>query len=132
MLVCLGMDFVVSVLLAGSLILFRYPLFQIFTSDANVVEIGAHLLNLITPWYVVFVIIEVLSGALRGASDVIVPMILTLFGVCVLRVVWIAVVMNVHPSVELVIFNYPITWIITAILFIFYYAYKRRKLFAEK
>lgn len=129
--VCLLMDFVVSFLVAGSLILFRYPLFGIFTEDAGVVEIGAHMLNLITPWYVIYVVIEVLSGALRGASDVIVPMILTLFGVCILRVVWLIIIMPFDPSIDLVIFNYPVTWIITAIFFIIYYLYRRRRLFSS-
>ena len=87
--ICLGMDFVTSVFLSSFLIVFRYPLFAIFTNDMEVVRIGADMLNQITPCYVIFIFIEVLSGALRGVSDVVIPMLMTLFGVCLLRIAWI-------------------------------------------
>lgn len=51
--ICLGMDFVTSVFLSSFLIVFRYPLFAIFTNDMEVVRIGADMLNQITPCYVI-------------------------------------------------------------------------------
>lgn len=126
--VCCLMDFVVSVLFTAFLIFFRIPLFGIFTDDANVIRIGSHLLRLITPYYVVFVAIEVLSSALRGISDVVIPTLLTLFGVCVLRIAWIFFAVPLKPSVEMVSYSYPVTWITTSILFIIYYQYKKRRL----
>lgn len=127
--VCMGMDFVVSIILTVFLIALRQPLFHIFTEDQNVIHIGCDMLKLITPCYVFFVFIEVLSSALRGVSDVIIPMFLTMFGVCLLRIAWIFFVVPLHPSLNMVIINYPVTWITTAILFIIYYTYKRKKLF---
>ncbi len=126
--ICLGMDFVVSVFLSLFLILLRYPLFQIFTGDPAVIEIGADMLMLITPCYATFVFIEILSSALRGMSDVIMPMLLTMFGVCFLRIAWIFFVVPLHPTLHMVIFNYPVTWITTSILFIIYYLYRRKKM----
>lgn len=126
--ICLGLDLAASFLLCSFLILCRIPLFRIFTGDENVIRIGADMLQLITPCYILFVFIEVLSGALRGISDVIIPMLLTLFGVCLLRIAWIFFVVPLKPSIHTVIFNYPVTWIITAILFIIYYVYRSGKL----
>ncbi len=126
--VCMGMDFVVSIFLTAFLIVLRQPLFHIFTEDRNVIRIGSDMLRLITPCYAVFVFTEVLSSALRGVSDVIIPMLLTMFGVCFLRIAWIFFVVPLHPSLNMVIINYPVTWITTAILFIIYYAYKKKKL----
>lgn len=123
--ICLGMDFVASALLSGFLIVFRYPLFAVFTNDMEVVRIGADMLNQITPYYVVFIFIEVLSGALRGVSDVVLPMLMTLFGVCLLRIAWIFFIVPMNPSIHMVIINYPVTWITTSILFILYYLYKK-------
>lgn len=123
--ICLGMDFVASALLSGFLIVFRYPLFAIFTNDMEVVRIGADMLNQITPYYVVFIFIEVLSGTLRGISDVVIPMLMTLFGVCLLRIAWIFFIVPMNPSIHMVIVNYPVTWITTSILFILYYLYKK-------
>lgn len=123
--ICLGMDFVASALLSGFLIVFRYPLFAIFTNDMEVVRIGADMLNQITPYYVVFIFIEVLSGTLRGISDVVIPMLMTLFGVCLLRIAWIFFIVPLNPSIHMVIINYPVTWITTSILFILYYLYRK-------
>ena len=125
---CLLMDFGVSICLTAFLIFFRRPLFHIFTDDANVIQIGSHLLRLITPYYVVFVVIEVLSSALRGVSDVIIPTLLTLFGVCLLRIAWIFFAVPLHPSIEMVSFSYPITWSTTAVLFLIYYQFSKRRL----
>ena len=41
-------------------------------------EIGVYMLRYITPSYIVFVFIEILSGALRGIGDVLFPTLITL------------------------------------------------------
>ena len=65
----------------------------------------------ITPCYIFFVFIEVLAGALRGMGDVMIPTLITLLGVCVLRLIWIAVVLQISPTVNTIIYSYPATWI---------------------
>ena len=68
--------------------------------------------------YIFFVFIEVLAGALRGMGDVMIPTLITLLGVCVLRLIWIAVVLQISPTVNAIIYSYPVTWIATAVLFL--------------
>lgn len=126
--VCLGMDLTVSILLALFLIFSRNFLFRLFTNDPTVINIGSNMLMLIAPWYIVFIFIEVLSGALRGIGDVIVPMLLTMFGVCVLRIIWIFTTLKFHPTINAILFSYPVTWTLTAVLFIIYYIFKTKKL----
>lgn len=130
--VCMGIDFIASVILVVFLMAARVPLFHIFTTDAEVVKIGSDMLAMITPCYIFFVFIEVLSGALRGIGDVIIPMIITMCGVCLLRVLWIIFAVPVHPGIDTIIYSYPVTWIVSAILFIVYYIYKIRKIDPEK
>ena len=104
------------------------PLFGIFTTDAEVMRLGSWMMGLITPCYIFYVFLEVLSGALRGIGDVIIPLIITMFGTCLLRIIWVAGALKIHPAVDTVIFSYPVTWIISAILFILYYSYRKRRL----
>lgn len=87
--VCLGMAILVSIVMVVFLMGLRVPLFRLFTRGASVVRIGSEMLALITPCYVVYVFIEVLSGALRGMGDVLIPTVITLGGVCILRLLWI-------------------------------------------
>lgn len=126
--ICLGIDSIISVILIVFLMLFRVPLFRLFTQDPSVIRIGSDMLALITPCYIFFVFIEVLAGALRGMGDVMIPTLITLLGVCVLRLIWIAVVLQISPTVNAIIYSYPATWIATAVLFIIYYLYKKKRI----
>lgn len=125
--VCLCMDLVVSFILVAFLIGARGLLFRLFTADDTVVQIGSDMLLFITPWYIVYVFIEVLGGSLRGRGNVIVPVVITLLGVCVLRIIWLAGVLRISPTIHAIIFSYPVTWVITALAFIGYYLWKERR-----
>ena len=116
------MDALVSTVLVIFLIAARKILFSLFTNDETVIQIGCEMLVLITTWYIVYVFIEVLAGALRGVGDVIVPVIITLLGICVMRIV-----LKISPTISAIIFSYPVTWLLTALFFIGYYLYKQKK-----
>lgn len=123
--ICLIMELIVSGLTAFLLLYLRVPLFHLFTTELPVIEIGIHMMMLITPYYIFYSFIEVLSGARKGVGDVFVPMIITLTGTCILRIVWVMICQYFHTSVDAIIFCYPVTWILCAILFILYYMKKR-------
>ena len=125
--VCLLIDLAVSGVLVLFLVAAREILFRMFTADTDVIRIGCNMLILIIPWYIVYVVIEVLAGALRGVGDVIVPMVITLTGVCLFRIIWLAVVMKVSPTIPAIIYSYPVTWTVSALGFIVYYIRKYRR-----
>lgn len=125
--VTIGLDFFVTALLAITLLTLRVPLFKIFTTDTNVIENGCYMLQQIAPYYCIFVLIEVLSSTLRGIGDVLLPTIISLFGVCGLRLAWIFIVIPKHPTMKVVIMNYPVTWTVTSILFLVYYYYQKKR-----
>ena len=77
---------------------FGTPLFRLFTSDENVVSIGMQMLYHVAPAYCLFVFIELLSGALRGTGDVVIPMLITCFGVCLLRIAWLFFIVPLAPG----------------------------------
>ena len=122
----LGGRTAVAFVLVTVLIDARDILFRLFTTDASVVQIGSDMLMFIIPWYIVYVFIEVLGGSLRGRGNVLVPVVITLRGVCVLRIIWLAGVMEISPTIHAIIFSYPVTWVVTALAFIGYYFCKNR------
>ncbi len=124
---CLLMHQIFSVAVSAILLIFRVPMFRIFTEDADVIRIGGEIMMVIVPCYVVFSFVEIFSGALRAVGDVIIPMLLTMFGVCLLRIVWIFFAVPLSPSVRMIVMNYPVSWTLTAALFIVYYLQKKRK-----
>ena len=124
---CLLMHQIFSVAVSAVLLIFRVPMFRIFTGDADVIRIGGEIMAVIVPGYVVFSFVEIFSGALRAVGDVIIPMLLTMFGVCLFRIAWIFLAVPLGPSVRMIVMNYPVSWTLTAALFIFYYLKKKKQ-----
>lgn len=125
--VCLGM----ALGGGGSLILFLFvfcrPLYHVFTTDQAVIDIGVFMLRMIIPSYVIFIFVEVFSGALRGIGDVLIPSAMTLGGVLLVRMVWVLVVTPMTGELSTLLYSYPLAWGATAILLVPYYFYRRKK-----
>lgn len=119
--ICLGMSYAGAILVSGVLYALAVPLYRLFTTDENVVRIGVDMMHFLLPSYLMYVVIGILSGALRGAGRVLVPMLLTCGGVCLIRIVWMFGVFPGHPGINTIMLSYPVSWGITAVLFIIYY-----------
>ena len=118
---CLLMAFAAAAAFSTMLLLFGRQLFGIFTNEAAVVDAGMLVLRNIAPYFVTYVCVEILSGALRGAGESLVPTMLTLFGVCLLRLLWLLVFVPMDRTIQRTVFSYPMTWTVTSLLFILYY-----------
>ena len=122
--ICLVMSYSAAFLVSGLLYAFARPLYSLFTTDKGVVQIGVDMLRFLMPSYFLYVVIGIFSGALRGAGRVVVPMILTCGGVCLLRIIWMFGLVPVYPGIKTIMLSYPVSWGITAVLFIIYYIKK--------
>lgn len=118
---CLIMTVLSSVIM--SVVIYNWGIYgyELFTTDKAVVEIGVAMMRYLTPFYVTYVSIEILSGALRGVGDCWLPMLLSCFGVCALRILWIIFAVPVKKDIYTIMFSYPLTWVITTVLFVVYY-----------
>ena len=105
---------------AGYFLVGRYGL-MLFITDSAVLEIGVSIMKYIVPWYITYIAIELLSGAIRGVGKSLIPTLISVFGICVLRVVWIYVSPAINPTLFGVLFSYPFSWVVTSLLFIIYY-----------
>ncbi|MCR4756475.1 MAG: MATE family efflux transporter [Butyrivibrio sp.] len=102
-------------------------LLRIFVEDVNVIYVGIQMIRFLAPFYFTYIGVEVFSGVLRGMGTAFVPMIITLGGICLLRVAWILIAFPMNKTVETVEFSYPLTWITTSVLFFFYFIYYTKK-----
>ncbi len=119
--ICQGMAAATSVVLSVLLLFGGRFFFGIFTPDPMVVDIGMRVMWVIAPSYIFFTVIEILGGAARGCGDAVMPMLMTGIGVCVLRVLWVTLAVPIWPDIATVAFSYPLTWVVTSVLFIVYY-----------
>ncbi len=120
LIISVGITFAVSLLVFW----FGRPLFGLFISDAAVIGYGIIILTILMPLYFLYAIIEVLSGALKGAGQSFAAMSIVLIDMCVVRMIILIIIMAVCPELWAVIMVYPITWIITVATLALYYKVK--------
>ena len=109
---------------------FGDTLIRIFTNDAGVITIATAILDFMAPTFITYICIEIFASALQGMGDVLVPTIITIVGVCVIRIAWLYTVVPLVHTLNSVMFSYPISWIISSAAFVIYYLWfiKKRKM----
>lgn len=99
----------------------------------QVIEIGYSRLLILFGSYIFSLTYEILSGYLRGFGISLVPAILTLFGVCGVRIVWINTVFPLHHTFRSIMLVYPISLATTAaLIFIALLVYRPSRRFAAR
>ncbi|MDY4518077.1 MAG: MATE family efflux transporter [Candidatus Spyradocola sp.] len=105
---------------------------HLFSGDTAVILEGTRITRSMAPMFILYICIEILSGTMRGTGESFVPMLMTCFGVCVTRVLWVAFVVPHFDDVMWVLYSYPVSWTLTSLMFIAYYFkggwFKRRML----
>ncbi|MBO5994563.1 MAG: MATE family efflux transporter [Firmicutes bacterium] len=125
----------VTMVVAGGLImgnltyLFGRPLLGIYTENPAVVEQGMiRLLFMCVPYFFCG-LMNTIPGVIRGMGYSIVTTIVTIVGVCGLRVLWIKTVCQLPQcsTIEWVYASFGVAWIVTALAHYIYYkiAYKQ-------
>ena len=131
MLLSLGEDIIASAIAIVIVLLTGKYLLAIFNNDPQVIEIGYSRLLILFGSYIFSLTYEILSGYLRGFGISLVPAILTLFGVCGVRIVWINTVFPLHHTFRSIMLVYPISLATTAVLiFIALLVYRPARRFA--
>ena len=123
-----GAYVLMAVVLTSVFILFRESLFDFFVDTQEAISVGCRMLMLVTPFYICNIFIENYSGALRGVGDTVAPMMISIFGVCVFRILYLSVLMPIHHSLDVLCLMYPISWILTNTMYLIYYPIRMRKL----
>jgi putative MATE family efflux protein len=120
----LNSTFIMSSLLAVAttlaVILFKRNLMSLFTSDPDVIEIGATYLVITSSFYIFFSSMFVIGGVMRGAGDTLIPMFITLFSLWVIRIP-LAYALSARIGVTGIWWAIPIAWFLGAVLSYFYY-----------
>ena len=119
--VCLGIALVMTVVLSLLLLVFAKYCFRIFTDNPQVIRYATQVVGYFVPFYFIWTFIEVIANALRGAGDALVPMLISVGGICGFRILWIVLVVPHWSSLLGISICYPISWLITAVILILYY-----------
>ncbi len=111
-----------TAVMSTAMVLLARPILRLFITDSDVVlELGVHFVRFLAPCYITYILVELLAGAIRGAGRSVGPMVITAFGVCVLRMVWLFLVVPRFHTIDTVVLSYPITWTVTSLAMLAYY-----------
>lgn len=91
-------------------------LLSIFNNDPEVINLGYTRLLMVFFAYTFSMLYENMSGYLRGFGISMVPAILTIIGVCGVRILWIATVFPGHRTFRAIMAVYPVSLCVTACL----------------
>lgn len=112
MIICLIYTVVISI----ALFLESRTILSIFSDEPGVIRYGMITMIIMVPFYVLLSIHQILMGTLRGAGKSMQTMLISVGNMCVLRMIYINLIVPFFPSYEAVMWGYPITWVTTVLM----------------
>ncbi|MEI6173851.1 MAG: MATE family efflux transporter [Bacteroidota bacterium] len=116
------MTVVFSAFISMITVVFGKLLMRMFTNDPVVIEMGGDYLRIIGSFYVLFGVMFVINGLLRGAGDTLIPMFISLFSLWIVRIP-VAYYLAIHHGIGVsgIWWSIPIGWASGVILYYGYY-----------
>lgn len=100
----------------------------LYTEDPAVIAAGKIRLSFVALFYVFNGTLDIFVGSLRGMGKASVPTLLSIFGICGVRLIWIWTVFPVQQTLASIYVAFPLSWSITTILQMIYWFVQRKKL----
>ena len=129
--ICLIQETIVNVVVSLLIILFGRTLLKIFNTDPEVIRLGYIRIIYLVSAEVFNGIIEVMSGAMRGHGQSLIPAVVSFAGICGVRVLWVYTVFRRIPTFQIIMIVYPLSWIITGCVLVIAYVLYMKKLRAQ-
>lgn len=126
--ICLLMG-LIGCFIANALFTWQNQFFlSFFTTDAEVIHYGAIRMEGVLLFQFIACSYEVTGSALRGMGESMLPTIMTVFGTCILRIIWVFAVLPHYTGFAHLLQVYPLSWVLTGTMVIIAYKLKMRQI----
>ena len=113
---------VVSAEVLGAILWLICPwVIPLFNDDPAVVAIGVNQMRTESLFFCLLAFAHAVSAVMRGSGRAKMPMYTMLLCWCILRVTYITVAVRFFPVINTVYWAYPITWLLSCVIFLVYY-----------
>ena len=129
---CMILVILIGVVLGQGAYRLGDPLLHIYSQDPEVIAFGIQRFSVVSVTYFLCGMMDVGSGVVRGLGYSIMPMLVSMVGACVFRVIWIFTVFRMYHTLFTLYVSYPISWVLTVIAHMICYLIVRRRMFPEK
>ena len=127
LLICMLYTLITGVILGGGAYLLRVPLINLYTSG-EAVKYAEIRITIICLSYFLCGLMDLPVGSMRGLGNSIAPMIISILGMVVFRIIWISTVFEANHELWVLYISYPISWVATELVHYvcFIFTYKKR------
>ncbi len=125
---CLVIVTVIGLVMGNGAVLIGRQVLGFYSSDPEVIGYGMQRMQIICTFYCLCGIMDVLVGVIRGFGYAIMPMVVSLMGACVFRVIWIYTIFEWDRTLRTLYISYPVSWALTALVHLICFIIVRRKL----
>ncbi len=112
---------VVGIIFGGIILIVAQPIAGIMTDNPKEIEYAWNRLIILATTYFTCGIMDVMSNTMRGLGKSTLAMIISLSGSCLFRILWIHTVCKWWPSLTTLYWVYPVSWILTFVIFLAIY-----------
>lgn len=114
LLICQILVVLVGLVLGNGAYLLGGVLLRLYApNDMEAVSFGLIRLGIVSVSYFLCGMMDVAVGSLRGLGHSVMPMVVTLTGACLLRIVWVYTAFQTNRTLQCLYYSYPISWILT-------------------
>lgn len=111
---CLALVTTIGFVISGVVVLFSHALLGIYVpGDEAAIAWGTKRLRVMGGAYFLCGLMEVGCGALRGMGKTITPMLISMAGVCGIRILWLYTIFKIWPTMVCLYLSYPASWAVT-------------------
>lgn len=128
LLICQTSVLIVGLVMGNAVYGFSGILLRLYSPDAEVISYGVLRLSIICTTYCLCGMMDVMVGSLRGMGYSIMPMLVSLTGACLFRIVWIYTIFKQYHTLECLYISYPISWALTFLVHLLCFAIVYRRL----
>ncbi|MCM1065886.1 MAG: MATE family efflux transporter [Eubacterium sp.] len=132
LLICEALVVVVGLALGNAAYFFAGSILKIYSTDPEVISYGILRMSYICVTYFLCGMMDVIVGVLRGIGCSIMPMLVSLTGACLFRVVWIYTIFRQVRTLACLYISYPISWALTFLVHLACFAIVYRKLLRSR
>lgn len=126
--VCTVLIFITWILLGGVTWIFGRQLLSLYSSDPEVIELGMLRMGVMMIAFFTCGIMNVYPGLTRGMGYSVLPMLCTLVGACLMRIVWLSTFFSWYPTEIMLFACYPVTWALAGLGQVGSFFYARRQI----
>lgn len=114
--ICVGIVTAVGLVMGNGVYLAGRLLLHLYSPEEPVIAYGMKRLFYICCPYFLCGVMDTLVGCLRGMGHSVLPMLVSLTGACLFRIVWIYTIFSQNRSLDTLYISYPISWALTALV----------------